>query len=101
LHFKIKLIQEGMNRKQAATFHQSFFPKIRIAKNEMAGLLAYLLFGAFPSVNKRTVAGITKSFSKAYSCGYSSGIAPDSLFRLTSETESSSTKSCQKYENIS
>jgi hypothetical protein len=49
------------------------------------------IFAAFPSRRIETVAGIAKSFTKAYSCGHSSGIAPDSLFRLTPETGSSST----------
>lgn len=47
---------------------------------EVAGLLARLLFEAFPSRFSRN-SGIcsSKSIFQAYSCGYSSGFAPDSL----------------------
>jgi hypothetical protein len=47
----------------------------------MAGLLAYSISGAFPSRVLGTVAKCLK-FKGDYSCGYSSGIAPDSLFSL-------------------
>jgi len=42
--------------------------------------LTFFLKPSHPSVNEQWHAG-QKVFIKAYSCGYSSGIAPDSLFR--------------------
>lgn len=49
---------------------------------EVAGLLARLLFEAFPSRFSRN-SGIcsSKSIFQAYSCGYSSGFTPDSHVR--------------------
>jgi hypothetical protein len=50
----------------------------------MAGLLAYSISGAFPYREIGTVAKCLK-FEGDYSCGYSSGIAPDSLFHQKNE----------------
>lgn len=62
-----------------------FFPEdSTFVDCELAGLLARLTFCGLP-VPFKTVAEVAKSYSEAYSCGYSSGISPDSLFRLTSK----------------
>jgi hypothetical protein len=58
-----------------------FFPKAK-TKLKLAGLLARPVFCAFPPRLDGTVALIQKPFKWAYSCGYSSGISPDSLFDL-------------------
>jgi len=44
------------------------------------------------------VAELAKSYSEAYSCGYSSGIAPDSLFRYTSVNRKSINQVATKVE---
>jgi len=75
------MIYSGKNEKEIiVTFHRSFFPKIRIkiSLNWQVFWLASL-FAAFPSRLAWTVAEIAKNYEKAYSCGYSSGFAPDSL----------------------
>jgi hypothetical protein len=70
----------------AVALHRSFFPKIRLTLilNWQVFWLTSL-FAAFPSRLTEAVAEVAKSYSEVYSCGYSSGIAPDSLFRLTSK----------------
>ena len=41
--------------------------------------LAFFLMPSHPSIHEQWLV-VQKVFTKAYSCGYSSGIAPDSLF---------------------
>jgi hypothetical protein len=49
----------------------------------MAGLLAYSIFAAFPSpVYWGNSGKKCKKLYRVYSCGYSSGIKPDSLLIL-------------------
>jgi hypothetical protein len=85
----------------AVTFQRSFFPKIRlkISLNWQVFWLT-LLFAAFPLRVTGAVAGIAKSFAKVYSCGHSSGIEPDSLFRLTPENRKLVNQVAAKVENI-
>jgi len=83
------MIYSGRNEKEIiVTFHRSFFPKIRIkiSLNWQVFWLASL-FAAFPSRLAWTVAEIAKNYEKAYSCGYSSGFAPDSLFVRVSSNQ--------------
>jgi len=47
----------------------------------LAGLLAHLTFCGLPVPNG-AVAEFAKNYSEVYSCGHSSGIAPDSLFLI-------------------
>lgn len=70
-----------MKWEQLVSFHRSFFPKIRLTLTlnwQVFWLTS--LFAAFPSRSIETVADIAKSSLEVYSCGYSSGFAPDSLF---------------------
>jgi hypothetical protein len=64
----------------AVAFHRSFFPKIRL-KFGLNWQVFWLtsLFAAFPSLAEQWQR-LQKVFQEAYSCGYSSGIEPDSLF---------------------
>lgn len=67
----------------AVALHRSFFPKIRIRIEGIgrSSGLPHFLWPSRPSrvLGIRAVAGITKNLKKAYRCGYSSGIPPDSL----------------------
>jgi hypothetical protein len=66
---------------------------------ELAGLLAHLSFCGLPVAMYRNSGGDCKKVIKAYSCGYSSGIAPDSLFRLTPESRKLVNQIAAKVEN--
>jgi hypothetical protein len=74
------VIPEEIKWKQPLPFTDLFSRRFDLNDFELAGLLAHLLFETFPPRMVRAVACGQKVL-KAYSCGYSSGIAPDSLFR--------------------
>lgn len=47
--------------------------------SDMAGILTFLWFGAFPSQNQDSGIDFPTNIKRIYSCRYSSGFSPDSL----------------------
>jgi hypothetical protein len=62
------VIPEEMKWKQQLPSHRSFFPKIRLKKIELAGLLAHLTFCGLP-VPCGTVAELAKAFRRFTAAG--------------------------------
>ena len=81
LNLSVFCLIEKMNNNGIAV-HFCYSPREQkiIYESRQVFWLAFFLI-TFPSIRKQTVVCSTKSFLiKAYSCGYSSGFAPDSLF---------------------